>query len=278
MNSGSNRAFAVIVVFGAAAAAFGVAADAQSENRPVKIFKGASGVIESYGGAAAAAAPATAADGGRAACSALTAVSNVTYNAEEIVYDLSEAAAFETQSKIISEFELTRTVAYATTAKGECAGAVSITFDLSPIIHLPATLDTDGSGCKRLAQIERERAFGQITLAAYRQLGKEIEQRAIEAFKVNKPATADDAVAAMETETAGSGLLNAFDAAQKIRRRNYLASQNAVGTYDDCSASGAESELKVKPDVGTGAAGDAPVSAVNSASGRMKAPITPRSY
>ncbi|OHC75479.1 MAG: hypothetical protein A3H92_02045 [Rhodospirillales bacterium RIFCSPLOWO2_02_FULL_58_16] len=220
----------------------GASAYAQSENRPVKIFNGASGTIETPGGASDVAASATTADGGGAECGAAAAVSNINYNAEKIVYDMS-ATAFEPQSKVFSDFDMTRTIKYAV-AEGKCAGAVSINFELSPVIHLPANLAVDGNKCKRLVHVERERAFGQITLAAYRQLGKDIEQLVAGALKTGSPAAA-------EMEAASGGLLKAFDAAQQTRRREHLASRNSALTYKDCASTGVGNERNLEADAAT---------------------------
>ncbi len=223
------------------------AAHAQSGERTIKIYRGASGtteVITGVGTPAPPGAPPVSAPAKEpfappagTVCGVPAAASEVVYNDEEILYDISDQEAFKSFRQVASDFDHTRKIDYKTEIADGCLGNIEIGLDISPSIHLHGFLRNDPTGCKTQTQIDSERQFSKTTADAYRALGKEIEKLAVAAFPKAEVAGHQAAVLVVEAELESSGLLGGFDAAQKKRRRAFLADTAEVSSFDDCSKS-----------------------------------------
>jgi len=239
-------------IFAVAMAALVAAFEAQSGERTIKIYRGASDTTEVITGiktppppgAPPLAKPAKGTSAAGTVCGVPAASSEVVYNDEAILYDISDKEAFKSFRQVASDFDHTRKIGYKTEFAGGCLAKIEVGIDISPAIHLHGFLKKDPTGCKTQTQIDSERQFSQTTEEAYKELGKEIEKLAAAVFPKAEAAGHQAAVLVVESELKASGLLGGFDAAQKKRRLDFLADTAEVSTFDDCSRAGGKSPAK----------------------------------
>ena len=156
----------------------------------------------------------------------------------------------EHMMRVPSSFEHSRTTGYESVIENDCLKKIAVTINIFPKIHLPHVMRkvkdlTKGKAdCHILAQVDRQRQFGRMTLAAYQAMGKEIEKLAIKAFPEKNVTADEEAAALMESAIAAAGLLANFDTAQEKRREDFRVKHNMPTTFDDCSTAGAKKSAK----------------------------------
>lgn len=177
-------------------------------------------------------------DSGQAACQTPKASVKVNYGKEEVTYDIDNSGAFRDMKKIVSDFSAARSVEFQETNAGECLEELAAIINVSPVIHLPAHLAVDGTGCKRLAQIEREQSFSAETAASYKSLASDFESSARQTLGEAKNKNPAEIVKSLKDKM--DALLAGFDAAQEKRRESFKAADVPVAYFDDCSESKAK--------------------------------------